>query len=83
MLSCKETAVLVSKACDGRLSWGERLAVRLHLFVCHGCRQFLRQVRFLRMAGGYAREHDHEPHGEVVLTDAARERIAGRISNRQ
>lgn len=81
ILSCKDTAALVSKACDIRLSWGGRLAVRLHLLVCRGCRQFLQQVRFMRLAGGYSREHDHETHGEVVLPEAARERIAVRISN--
>ena len=80
ILSCKDTAVLVSKACDMRLSWGGRLAVRVHLFLCHGCRQFVRQVRFLRLAGGYFREHDPDTHGEIVLPDAARERIAKRIA---
>jgi hypothetical protein len=82
MLSCKETAVLVSKACDQRLSWGDRLAVRLHLFICDGCRQFVRQLRFLRAAGGYFRDHDPDMHGEIVLPEAARERIAVRIEKR-
>lgn len=79
MLSCKETAVLVSRACDRRLSWGERLAVRLHLFICDGCRQFVRQLRFLRSAGGYFRDHDPDMHSEIVLPKSARERIAVRI----
>ncbi len=82
MLSCKQTAVLVSKACDRRLSWGERLAVRLHLLICRGCRQFVRQLRFLRNAGEYFRDHAPDAHGEIVLTDAARERIAARIVRR-
>jgi len=82
MLSCKETAVLVSRAQDLQLSWGERLAVRLHLFVCDGCRQFVRQLRFLRAAGGYLRDHDHDMHGEIALPEAARERIAARIVKR-
>jgi anti-sigma factor ChrR (cupin superfamily) len=79
MLSCKETAVLVSRAQDRQLSWGERLAMRLHLLICDACRQFVRQVQFLRKAGGYARDHAPDLHSEIVLPEAARERIAIRI----
>ena len=50
MLSCKEASQLMSAAMDRRLSIGERLALRLHLMICLGCRRFQSQMDFLRAA---------------------------------
>jgi len=50
MLTCKETAELVSKEVDDRLSLKERLDLRLHLMMCRGCRNYRSNVRFLRRA---------------------------------
>ena len=50
MLSCKEAARLVSQGLDRRLGLGERLALRLHLAICDGCKNFRKQVLFLRRA---------------------------------
>jgi hypothetical protein len=50
MLSCKEVSLLLSRSCDQRLSWRERLGVRLHLLYCEGCRRLARQLRFLSAA---------------------------------
>jgi hypothetical protein len=50
MLTCKEAAQLVSQGLDRRLGLGERLALRLHLFVCEGCTNFRKQAAFLRKA---------------------------------
>jgi len=35
---------------DRRLSFSERIALRLHLFACDACTQLTRHVRFLRRA---------------------------------
>ena len=35
---------------DATLSWPRRLAIRLHLLYCLGCRRYAAQVRFLRRA---------------------------------
>jgi hypothetical protein len=50
MLSCKEAARLVSQGEDRKLAFGERVALRLHLAVCRGCRNAGDQLRFLREA---------------------------------
>lgn len=50
MISCRETSALVSKSLDERLSWRERIAVRLHLAMCSACRAFERQMLLLRSA---------------------------------
>jgi hypothetical protein len=50
MLSCKETARLLSEGADRELAFGERLALRVHLAICNGCRNVNAQFKFLRLA---------------------------------
>ena len=50
MRSCKEVTRLVSQGEDRKLKFGERIALRLHLAICEGCRNVNAQFRFLRLA---------------------------------
>ena len=50
MLSCKEVTHKLSEAQDRELSLSERLQLEMHLAMCHGCRNFRKQMTFLRMA---------------------------------
>ncbi len=50
ILTCKETARLLSQGEDRRLAFGERVALRVHLTICKGCRNIDAQFRFLRVA---------------------------------
>jgi len=50
MLSCKELTRLVSQGEDRKLKFGERVALRLHLAICDGCRNLNAQFKFLRSA---------------------------------
>ena len=50
LLSCKETARLLSQGQDRKLAFAERVALRVHLAICDGCRNVNRQFRFLRVA---------------------------------
>ena len=50
LLTCKETTRLVSQGLDRELAFGERVALRLHLAICLGCRRAGSQMRLLRRA---------------------------------
>jgi hypothetical protein len=50
MLSCKETTRLLSQGEDRKLAFGERVALRVHLAICKGCRNVNTQLKFLRSA---------------------------------
>lgn len=50
MLSCKETAQRLSKTQDRDLSRSEKLQLKMHLAMCGGCRNFSKQMDFLRAA---------------------------------
>lgn len=61
MLSCKETTRLVSQGLDRDLGFAERVALRVHLAYCIGCRRANRQMRFLRRAVRELVEIDLKP----------------------
>ena len=50
LLSCKETSRLLSQGEDRKLALGERVALRVHLVICRGCRNVHAQFAFLRSA---------------------------------
>ncbi len=52
MISCKEATRLASLQLERQLTLRERLALRMHLAICVGCRRMERQFRFLRQAAG-------------------------------
>lgn len=55
MLSCHESTRLLSQAQERRLTFGERAALRVHLAICVGCRNFSRQMDILhRVSRAYA-----------------------------
>ena len=50
MLTCRDASFLMSEALDRPLASGQQLSLRLHLLTCRGCRQYRRQMDFLRQA---------------------------------
>jgi len=83
MLTCKETALLVSQSYDRRLSWRERLGVRLHLVFCDACTHFRRQMDFLRGAISRFAQEREEIEKDVKLSSRARERITRELERRR
>ncbi len=47
MLSCREVSKQSSLYLDGELPRRERMAMTMHLLMCHHCRRFVRQVSAL------------------------------------
>lgn len=48
MLSCKDVAARASDLIDGELSGWQAFRMRLHLAMCRGCANFIRQIRTTR-----------------------------------
>ena len=66
MIPCDEATRLLSEAQDRSLGAGERTVLRMHTWLCSGCRQFGAQVGFIRQAAiGDAR------NGALLLREAA------------
>jgi hypothetical protein len=50
ILNCRDATRLISRELDAPLPPWRRLLLRVHLFWCGPCRDFLRQTLFLRDA---------------------------------
>lgn len=50
MMNCKEATQLMSQGLDRRLSFRERMGLRLHLLICRGCEATEKHFSFLRTA---------------------------------
>lgn len=61
LITCKEVSVLASQQSDRPLSLRERMALKIHLFVCAGCRRFVEQLAFIRRAVKRLPDHDIAP----------------------
>lgn len=61
MLSCREASRLISAAQEGPLDARARLALRMHLLMCHGCRNLQQQLAWLRQFSRHYRDHPGAP----------------------
>lgn len=73
MLNCKQASELLSREMDQKLPLGKRLSLKLHLFMCHGCSNFISQLKFLRSIVRHHRDCPQCDH--LRLSDEARQRI--------
>jgi hypothetical protein len=58
MLTCKDASELLSQAQDRPLGLRERLVLKLHLLICHGCSNFSRQLDLIRATLRRIRDDD-------------------------
>lgn len=76
MLNYKQASLLASRAMDEKLPFRERMALRLHLWLCRNCAHFTEQLTFLREAARHSKIHL-----DFYLADEARQRIARVLKN--
>lgn len=50
MLNCKQNTELLSQSLDRQITLREKMAMRMHLMMCSGCRNFEKQLAFIRKA---------------------------------
>ena len=79
-LDCKQASQLISQSLDRRLAWQERLALRLHLFICKYCLRFSQQLNTLRVALHKARANI-ENDTNISLSSETKARIAKSIES--
>lgn len=79
MLNCKNATALVSQGLEQPLPLRQRLALRLHLTICHWCRDYARQIRFLhRIAPAM---ETHIENQAVQLPEQARAAAQAKIES--
>ena len=50
LLTCKEATQLLSNDMDGETTLHERNRLRMHLITCSGCRNYRRDLQWMRRA---------------------------------
>lgn len=79
MYTCKEVTQLVLEKYERRLSWRERLGIRIHYLICDACRRFEQQMQFLRKAARRYAERHETAQQDAALTPGAKERIRDKL----
>jgi predicted anti-sigma-YlaC factor YlaD len=79
--SCREASRLASRAIDGPLPLGSRIALRMHLAMCRACRAYRRQLGLIdRLVRGRAAAPPADE--DLQLSDEARKRISEALRRR-
>ena len=77
MMSCRRASECTEDELEGRLSWAQRLNLKLHRFLCPMCRAYHRQVLKLRSFFRGQTWEEQLPG----LSPQARENIARRLTH--
>ncbi|MFO7542173.1 MAG: zf-HC2 domain-containing protein [Thiobacillus sp.] len=79
MTTCRETTELASRAMDERLSFADRVALRVHLAMCRNCTRFAKQLQDMRRLF----REESEPHDDTPgLAVEARMRIKAELQKK-
>lgn len=76
--TCRETADLLTRAKELKLSLARRMALRMHLFFCPPCRNYRQQLGMIDAAS-----HNLDRQGATDgprLSEAARQRIREKLA---
>lgn len=77
MFSCKDITERASDYVDRRMSLVERMQYRLHVFICHRCREYLDQFRAMIAALRSARRAPAPESVDETVANLLRERNSG------
>lgn len=75
MLKCREVPQEIEGLHDGQLDWRRRMALRLHLLICHHCRRYVRQLGIMLQA-----LHHRQNHHIENVDDRQTQQILSRLS---
>ncbi len=79
MLSCKEVGELLSLRLDRKLTFKERIGLKLHLLICKTCNCYQKQLQFVTRSARRLMASDKAQQGIPPLSEAAEKRINSSI----
>ncbi len=80
MLNCKQTTDLISHSLEHTLTLRQQLGLKLHLLMCHLCRNYAHQLRFLHRIAPSLNAHIEAQH-EQTLSATAKAKIRAKIKD--
>ena len=79
--SCREISPLFSAALDRRLTRREKLRVKIHLFICSACFNYISNLRFMREVFQAQEKNFQNEKLHVSLSPEAREKIKNALKS--
>src|SRR3954454_20380424 len=79
--ACKEVVKLVTASMDEGLTFREWLVMKVHLYSCDSCVNFLKQIKFIRTTLRHSQEALEHENADIRLSDEARARLKQTISS--
>ena len=79
MITCEETAILLSENVDVSLSKGKRLLLMTHIMMCRECKSVKRQLYALREI--FFGLGDATSADEIKMSESSKARIKGILIN--
>ena len=76
---CKSVTPLFSHAMDGKLNWREKLRVRLHLYTCGACLDYVSNLKFMHEVFHAQEECFENEKLHASLSQEAKERIKEKL----
>lgn len=83
MLNCKDASHLQSQSYDRSLSARELIGLKLHLWICKGCRAFAQQLHLIRQACQRIDESKGVGADTPGLSPDAKTRILKELASKQ
>lgn len=78
---CKTVTPLFSYACDRKLSLLEKLRVRLHLYTCGACLNYVSNINFMHEVFDAQEELRYNEKNRASLSPESRERIKNALKS--
>ncbi len=79
--ACQQTVETISQSMERSLTLGERLKLRLHLWICVWCQWYLEHLQVIRETSPAHTDKATDLSTGPTLSNEARERIRRRLTN--
>ncbi len=80
--TCKNMAPLFSHALDRKLTLSEKIRVKLHIFTCEACLNYVSNLKFMREVFREKKENLENENSHFSLRPEASERIKTTLRNK-
>lgn len=80
MITCKQATQLISDKLERDLSLWQRLSLTPHLLLCHYCRKYAKQIRFLHDNSHQLDQHIESNH-QHTLSPEAKQKLKTALKN--
>jgi hypothetical protein len=79
--ACQQTVETISQSMERRLTLGESVKLKLHLWICVWCQWYMEHLQLIRATSRAQADKAPDSMTNATLSTEARERIRRRLTN--